>query len=697
MTILTCVLILGLHEFGTCQGARSWALGGQATRMAFALQLHRDLDHSPAGKDGQAQPLSFIDREIRRRIMWACFLMDRFNSSGSDRPMFIKDETVQIPLPVKERLFQLDMPARTEMLDGSLPPKSAPNEDQGDARENMGVAAFTIRSIALWGRITAYVNQGGRQLDSYPIWNQSSEFAKLSRQAEEFPGSLPPPLQYTRENLALHNFETTVNQFLLLHLIIQQNILFVNRFAMLPSNGSTGKFNDNAMSKALVSASNITSYLREAENSRYSVTAPFAGYCAFSSTTVLIRGIASGDTSIKTTADANIMINIRFIRRMMKHWGMFHWMEENIRSQYRNAMDRARSGGPVDDASTELSMLQYGDWFDKYPHGLLDSEFIDSVALKRKEKGADGVLEQKSELQSVEDFVTSLSPQGADKREAGRASASKRDNSGKKQGPASNKKVQRQPSRQHQQQPPPQKQQQQPPHPQQHEPLHIDTSVRSIMDQGTSQPQQQAQRRASAPIGVQTSGPTSFNPVTAPHSQAAAYASITPISPVNVAHYTHAPPAQQDLFSPDMLSMNMQQPTNGMIQSLDHHLAYGGFSMDSGHVTTGHNMMTGMQEWDGVASGGATNTPIHGQEPNHGFLSGQQVQGTNQMSTNNIGHGMNGNGANAQAWFMPYDMESAGVHANMDIRSGNAETFSGIFGNNEMGAPNSLGGLRHAP
>src|SRR5690606_26056990 len=116
---------------------RSWALGGQAIRMAFALQLHKDLEHDPLGHDGKTE-LSFIDREIRRRTMWACFLMDRLNSSGTDRPMFIREQTVGIPLPVKEQYFQLDMPAPTESLSGEvLHPVSDDDGQLADAKKNM--------------------------------------------------------------------------------------------------------------------------------------------------------------------------------------------------------------------------------------------------------------------------------------------------------------------------------------------------------------------------------------------------------------------------------------------------------------------------------------------------------------------------------------------------------------------------------
>ena len=72
LTILMVYLILGLHEFGTCQGGRSWMFGGMAQRMAYALQLHKDLDHMPKGRSAdEKSDLTFTDREIRRRTMWS--------------------------------------------------------------------------------------------------------------------------------------------------------------------------------------------------------------------------------------------------------------------------------------------------------------------------------------------------------------------------------------------------------------------------------------------------------------------------------------------------------------------------------------------------------------------------------------------------------------------------------------------------
>lgn len=86
ITILIVYLILGLHEFGTCQGGRSWMLGGMAQRMAYALQLHKDLDHDTSTRaSGNTAELTFTDREIRRRTMWACFMVSRYQHVHNPR------------------------------------------------------------------------------------------------------------------------------------------------------------------------------------------------------------------------------------------------------------------------------------------------------------------------------------------------------------------------------------------------------------------------------------------------------------------------------------------------------------------------------------------------------------------------------------------------------------------------------------
>ncbi|KAJ5294648.1 hypothetical protein PENANT_c006G06024 [Penicillium antarcticum] len=417
ITILTVFLLLGLHEFGTCHGGRSWSFGGQALRMAYALQLHQELEQDPMINKGPSNPsqLSFTDQEIRRRTMWACYLMDRYNSSGSQRPPIGNEKFLQIQLPIKETHFQMEIPGPTEDLDGDiLNPTPEDTGQLSNARENMGVSAYIIRAIVIWGRIVDYLNLGGKRKDAHPLWHPESGYMQLKRQIEEFSASLPAPLTFTYENLQIHAAEKIANQFLFLHIIIHQNMLFLNQFAIPLSPGGRPPrdmpkpFLSNAGRAAVEAAHHISVLFDRA--SAYPLTVPFAGYCAYSASTVHIWGIFSKNVQLEARSKENLRHTYRYLNKMKKYWGMFHYMVESAKDRYRQFADAAIQGSVVTQNGTSLApMFQYGDWFDKYPHGVSRMHWEDPDTQHRK-TGEDAVMGQKPDLQSVEDFFASLSP-----------------------------------------------------------------------------------------------------------------------------------------------------------------------------------------------------------------------------------------------------------------------------------------------
>ena len=417
ITILTVFLLLGLHEFGTCHGGRSWSFGGQALRMAYALQLHQELDQDPllSQKNGSGSQLSFTDREIRRRTMWACYLMDRYNSSGSQRPPIGNEKFLQIQLPIKEPHFQMEIPGPTEDLDGDV--INPVPEDSGqlfNAKENMGVSAYIIRAIVIWGRIVDYLNLGGKRKDAHPLWHPESGYTQLKRQIEEFSASLPASFTFTYENLQIHAAEKIANQFIFLHIIIHQNMLFLNQFAIPLSPGGRPprdmpkSFLSNAGRAAVEAAHHISVLFDRA--SAYPLTVPFAGYCAYSASTVHIWGIFSKNVQLEARSKENLRHTYRYLNKMKKYWGMFHYMVESAKDRYRQFADAAIKGSvAIQNGASLTPMFQYGDWFDKYPHGVSRVHWEDPDT-RNKETGEDAVMGQKPDLQSVEDFFAGLSP-----------------------------------------------------------------------------------------------------------------------------------------------------------------------------------------------------------------------------------------------------------------------------------------------
>ncbi|KZM24534.1 uncharacterized protein EKO05_0008692 [Ascochyta rabiei] len=416
ITILIVYLLLGLHEFGTCQGGRSWMFGGMAQRMAYALQLHKENEYDPLVNDPEKKPLSATDREIRRRTMWSCFLMDRFNSSGTDRPLFVHEQYIEVQLPIKEHLYVHEIHAPTENLEGVVPNPLPPDSGHlANPRENMGVTAYTVRLVCVWGKLIKYINLGGKEREPKPMWSPDSTFHAIKKEAMEFKDSLPEMLVYTPENLKSHAIGKTANSFLYLHILWQQVMLFMHRFA-LPSTADSRPPKDmphdfltGSARAALESANQISILINEAMD--HNVVAPFAGYSAFFSSTVHVHGVFSKNAKLEAQSKKYLAYNVKYLTKMKKYWGMFQYIAETLKDLYRQHADAQMKGpGASGDQKGRSSIFQYGDWFDRYPHGVSKTDYEDAAESKANEPGTDAVLGEKSDLQSVEEFFASLSP-----------------------------------------------------------------------------------------------------------------------------------------------------------------------------------------------------------------------------------------------------------------------------------------------
>ncbi|KAI4263339.1 MAG: hypothetical protein L6R42_001508 [Xanthoria sp. 1 TBL-2021] len=418
ITILTVLLILGLHEFGTCQGGRSWMFCGMAMRMAYALQLHRELDYDPLVRKDDADPkLSATDREIRRRAMWACFLMDRFSSSGTERPTCGAEDYIKIQLPTKEFNFQNEIPGPVETLaNETMPTSTLDAEQKAKPKDSMGVASYMVRVIVLWGRVILYLNLGGKEKDPHELWHPQSSFSSLQKQVEDLRASLPSDLQFTADNLAHHATEKLANQFLLLHISYHQIVLFLHRHAIpitpgaIMSHNTPKDFQSTSAHVAVEAAGQISDLIHLA--SEHNLVAPFAGYCAFTSSTVHIWSMFSNQLRLRALAKRKLEMNINYIGKMKRYWGMFHFMGDNLKDIWKRHHDHAlqKSNGTAAANNSDSSLFQYGDWFKKYPNGVSETDYRDAATKGKGESVQDSTSSQQSDLQSVEAFFNNLSP-----------------------------------------------------------------------------------------------------------------------------------------------------------------------------------------------------------------------------------------------------------------------------------------------
>jgi len=153
--------------------------------------------------------------------------------------------------------------------------------------------------------------------------------------------------------------------------------------------------------------------LAKAADNGYRLVAPFMGYCAFTSANVHLIRAFSKDKSIHEPAKQHLNVNMKYLGQMKHYWGLFSHINETIRRQYRVYSD-ALTKGSLSPGNTQV--LQYGDWFNKYPKGTSaptsDSESDDqglkkpatSSSAPNSQKIAEGALNFQLDLLTAEEY-----------------------------------------------------------------------------------------------------------------------------------------------------------------------------------------------------------------------------------------------------------------------------------------------------
>lgn len=269
-------LMLGLHEWGMCRGAKAWVRIGSAIRAAQALGLQYEtaLDDQPMSRSAAficktgrtsatatpsrriytpaANEVDCIQREIRRRTFWSCFIMDRHLSSGKYRPQSLHAKDVRIQLPASEQSFLFGEKVYTPLLGegeaavvrrASVQTESAvrgTSDEQGrfEIGADEGLVSRYTRIIEIYGSVVRWLCAGGRRqalpylfalsrstltcicrIDRYSPWDQRSEWYELVRVCNDFEAALPRQHTLTPQNVQAYISMKTSTTYTLVHTV----------------------------------------------------------------------------------------------------------------------------------------------------------------------------------------------------------------------------------------------------------------------------------------------------------------------------------------------------------------------------------------------------------------------------------------------------------------------------------------------
>ncbi|KAJ3213294.1 hypothetical protein HDU67_003087 [Dinochytrium kinnereticum] len=124
------LIMLVTYASGSGRAAASWMYSGMAIRMAQSLKL--DLDPDFPEVTDLFGPLTWYEKELRRRLWWCCFIMDRYTASAADRSMLVLERDARVFCPVPQRVW---------FSMGAADPEPGPGEPGGHSTLDLTILA----------------------------------------------------------------------------------------------------------------------------------------------------------------------------------------------------------------------------------------------------------------------------------------------------------------------------------------------------------------------------------------------------------------------------------------------------------------------------------------------------------------------------------------------------------------------------
>lgn len=228
-----------------------------------------------------------MEREIRRRCFWACYVLDRFLACGSLRPMLIRDNDIKLRLPSSQASFSAGEPNEGPFFSATTFRSSTPG-----IGPPMSMEAAFIGIMSILGRATSYLQHGGVKGDTHFPWHLNSKLASLRSELTVWMSSVPQRLQNTGslDQSELTIACLTINCYHLIHCLIFRDFLPVDyqRESMAtPSSAVHRTWQAETTEACIQNANEIAIILQAAQSNTTGNIPPFIGYAGLISCLML--------------------------------------------------------------------------------------------------------------------------------------------------------------------------------------------------------------------------------------------------------------------------------------------------------------------------------------------------------------------------------------------------------------------------
>lgn len=296
--------------------------------MATALEIHREMD----------QPrLAPMEREMRRRLFWSCYLLDRFMACGSKRPSLISDQTIMLRLP-----SWMPSPSSGFIEGEFFQAGSNLQHLQGTGKKSQGSTGMLIDITRVLGTTNRYLAAGGVRGDSHFPWHSLSNLSKIRQDLDTWASGTDNVFSSLETLFGQADSTILVLSKLIYHLIhclIYRPFLPID-LAELAGNGQHESWQIEATNMCFLHANAIAELIELGKQTTTVEWPAFVGYCICTAGTVHIHGAhyskqgALGEMNVFSSSAHFLSREMQHLSELRYAWASVQHHRETLQGIY---------------------------------------------------------------------------------------------------------------------------------------------------------------------------------------------------------------------------------------------------------------------------------------------------------------------------------------------------------------------------
>jgi len=276
---LQALLLLAVAFTAAGKGKKAHMMLASGIGMAMALELHREFDLKTR--------VTPVEKEMRRRLFWTCYLMDRFMACGSKRPSLIADKCILLRLP-SWTPGPTSLPVEGEFFQNG----SNLQYHSGSGKKSQGSSGMLIDIVRILGITNRYLAAGGVKGDSHFPWHSLSNLSKIRQDLDIWASGTQDVFSSIDTLFGQPDSTTLVLSKLIYHLIhclIYRPFLPID-LAELAGTGQHQSWQIEATNLCFLHANAIAELVELGKQSASIEWPAFVGYCICTAGTVHVHG-----------------------------------------------------------------------------------------------------------------------------------------------------------------------------------------------------------------------------------------------------------------------------------------------------------------------------------------------------------------------------------------------------------------------